>query len=92
MKGDVKLFKLWFCSGAGFSFLFCWLLMIVVILLFLVGGNMYTLVCKPWNNGKLLKVATHIQIPATHMYWTYKDATGGVLNILIFLLLLSTVY
>ncbi|CAK6982882.1 prominin-2 [Scomber scombrus] len=41
--------------GAGFSFLFCWLFMILVILLFLVGGNMYTLVCHPWNNGKLLK-------------------------------------
>ncbi|XP_053188901.1 prominin-2 [Scomber japonicus] len=44
-----------FMIGAGFSFLFCWLLMIVVILLFLVGGNTYTLVCQPWDNGKLLK-------------------------------------
>uniref|UniRef100_A0A3P9J0U8 Prominin 2 n=1 Tax=Oryzias latipes TaxID=8090 RepID=A0A3P9J0U8_ORYLA len=41
--------------GAGFSFLFSWLLMIVVLLLFVLGGNLYTLVCRPWNNGQLLK-------------------------------------
>lgn len=33
--------------------------MIVVIILFLVGENVYTLVCRPWNNGQLLKVATY---------------------------------
>ncbi|MEQ2229523.1 hypothetical protein ILYODFUR_019741 [Ilyodon furcidens] len=41
--------------GAGFSFLFSWLFMIVVLLLFLLGGNMYTLICRPWNNGLLLQ-------------------------------------
>uniref|UniRef100_A0A667YAG2 Prominin 2 n=1 Tax=Myripristis murdjan TaxID=586833 RepID=A0A667YAG2_9TELE len=41
--------------GAGFSFLFGWLFMIVVLLLFLLGGNVYTLVCQPWDNGELLK-------------------------------------
>ncbi|XP_039996119.1 prominin-2 isoform X3 [Xiphias gladius] len=41
--------------GAGFSFLFSWLFMIVVVLLFLLGGNVYTLLCRPWNNGQLLK-------------------------------------
>lgn len=41
--------------GAGFSFLFSWLFMILVLLLFLLGGNMYTLICRPWNNGQLLK-------------------------------------
>ncbi|CAG6017251.1 unnamed protein product [Menidia menidia] len=41
--------------GAGFSFLFSWLLMILVLLLFLLGGNVYALVCRPWNNGQLLK-------------------------------------
>ena len=48
------------CRGAGFSFLFSWLFMIVVVLLFLVGGNVYTLVCRPWNDGQLLKVARYI--------------------------------
>ncbi|XP_034464377.1 prominin-2 [Hippoglossus hippoglossus] len=42
--------------GAGFSFLFSWLFMIVVVLLFLVGGNVYILVCRPWNDGQLLKL------------------------------------
>ncbi|XP_047208101.1 prominin-2 [Girardinichthys multiradiatus] len=41
--------------GAGFSILFSWLFMIVVLLLFLLGGNMYTLICRPWNNGLLLQ-------------------------------------
>lgn len=41
--------------GAGFSFLFSWLLMLVVLVLFLLGGNVYTLICQPWKNGQLLK-------------------------------------
>lgn len=45
-----------FMMGAGFSFLFSWLFMILVLLLFLVGGNAYTLLCKTWNNGELLKL------------------------------------
>ncbi|XP_076599989.1 prominin-2 [Chaetodon auriga] len=45
-----------FMMGAGFSFLFCWLLMIVVLVLFLLGGNIYTLLCQPWNNGQLLEL------------------------------------
>lgn len=45
-----------FMMGAGFSFLFCWLFMILVLLLFLVGGNAYTLLCKTWNNGELLQL------------------------------------
>ncbi|XP_034538354.1 prominin-2 isoform X2 [Notolabrus celidotus] len=42
--------------GAGFSFLFSWLFMILVLVLFLLGGNVYTLVCRPWDNGQLLKL------------------------------------
>lgn len=45
------------CRGAGFSFLFSGLFMIIVLVLFLLGGNVYTLLCQPWNNGQLLKVA-----------------------------------
>ncbi|XP_072247126.1 prominin-2 [Leuresthes tenuis] len=41
--------------GAGFSFIFSWLFMLLVLLLFLLGGNTYTLLCRPWNNGQLLK-------------------------------------
>ncbi|KAM9344897.1 prominin-2 [Symphorus nematophorus] len=42
--------------GACFSFLFSWLFMILVVVLFLLGGNLYTLFCKPWNDGQLLKL------------------------------------
>ncbi|XP_075933073.1 prominin-2 [Anarhichas minor] len=42
--------------GAVFSFLFSWLFMIAVLLLFLLGGNVYTLLCRPWTDGQLLKL------------------------------------
>ncbi|XP_063163106.1 prominin-1-A-like [Candoia aspera] len=44
-----------FMAGVGFSFIFSWLLMLLILLLFLVGGNSYTLVCRPWGNGILLQ-------------------------------------
>ncbi|KAL2082968.1 hypothetical protein ACEWY4_020741 [Coilia grayii] len=45
-----------FMAGAGFSFLFSWIFMVLVLILFLVGGNAYTLVCKPWRNQELLQI------------------------------------
>ncbi|KAJ7305266.1 hypothetical protein JRQ81_011181 [Phrynocephalus forsythii] len=42
-------------TGVGFSFLFSWLLMPLVFGTFLVGGNMQTLVCKPWANQEIYK-------------------------------------
>ncbi|XP_046886101.1 prominin-2 [Hypomesus transpacificus] len=45
-----------FMIGAGLSFLFSWLFMLLVLVLFLLGGNVYTLVCQPWHNGKLLQL------------------------------------
>ncbi|KAJ0067178.1 hypothetical protein NL108_012906, partial [Boleophthalmus pectinirostris] len=45
-----------FMIGAGFSFIISWLFMILVLILFLIGGNAYTLLCKPWNNGELFQV------------------------------------
>ncbi|MEE6486123.1 hypothetical protein FKM82_014513 [Ascaphus truei] len=44
-----------FMAGAAFSFIFSWLLMLVVLVLFLAGGNSYTLICKPWGNQQLFK-------------------------------------
>lgn len=43
--------------GAGFSFLFSWLFMLLVLILFLLGGNVYNLVCEPWHSGQLLQLA-----------------------------------
>uniref|UniRef100_H3BVN5 Prominin 2 n=1 Tax=Tetraodon nigroviridis TaxID=99883 RepID=H3BVN5_TETNG len=44
------------CRSAGFSFLFSWLFMLIVLVLFLVGGNVYTLICQPWKSGELLQI------------------------------------
>uniref|UniRef100_A0A2D4FKB0 Prominin-1-A n=1 Tax=Micrurus corallinus TaxID=54390 RepID=A0A2D4FKB0_MICCO len=44
-----------FMASVGFSFIFSWLLMLLALLLFLVGGNSYTLVCRPWANGVILQ-------------------------------------
>ncbi|XP_066477572.1 prominin-1-A-like [Tiliqua scincoides] len=42
-------------ASVGFSFIFAWLLMVLVLLMFLLGGNAYTLVCRSWANGQLLQ-------------------------------------
>ncbi|XP_028586350.2 prominin-1-A-like [Podarcis muralis] len=42
-------------ASVGFSFIFSWLLMLLVLLTFLVGGSMYTEVCRPWADGHLLQ-------------------------------------
>ncbi|XP_051504402.1 prominin-2 [Myxocyprinus asiaticus] len=47
---------IFFMIGVGFSFLVSWICMIVVLILFIVGGNTYSLVCKPWENNELIKV------------------------------------
>ncbi|XP_043911524.1 prominin-1-A-like [Protopterus annectens] len=44
-----------FMVGVGFSFIFSWLFMILVLIMFLVGGNSYTLICKPWRSQELFK-------------------------------------
>ncbi|XP_036134808.1 prominin-1 isoform X2 [Molossus molossus] len=42
--------------GVGVSFLFCWILMITVVLTFIVGGNVEKLVCEPYQNKKLFQI------------------------------------
>nr|XP_043896950.1 prominin-1-A isoform X5 [Solea senegalensis] len=43
-------------AGVGFSFIFSWVLMGVVTVLFLAGGNMEKLVCEPFHTKELFKV------------------------------------
>lgn len=43
-------------AGVGFSFLFSWVLMGVVTIIFLAGGNMEKLVCDPFHTKELFKV------------------------------------
>ncbi|XP_054247472.1 prominin-1 isoform X2 [Indicator indicator] len=43
-------------AGVGFSFLFSWILMIVVVLTFITGGNVQKLICEPFEDKTLFKV------------------------------------
>ncbi|XP_036439366.1 prominin 1 b [Colossoma macropomum] len=43
-------------AGVGFSFIFSWILMGVVVTTFVAGGNMEKLVCEPLANRQLYKV------------------------------------
>ncbi|XP_040602981.1 prominin-1 isoform X2 [Mesocricetus auratus] len=43
-------------AGVGFSFLFCWILMILVVVTFVIGANVEKLLCEPYANKKLLQV------------------------------------
>ncbi|CAH2322952.1 prominin-1-A-like isoform X1 [Pelobates cultripes] len=55
-----------FMAGTGFSFIFAWLLMLVVVVLFIIGGNSYTLFCKPWANNQLFQFAdTQVNLSQT---------------------------
>ncbi|XP_015203387.2 prominin-2 isoform X1 [Lepisosteus oculatus] len=55
-SGTANCGGIFFMIGVGFSFLFSWLFMLLVLILFLLGGNVYTLVCKPWQSQELLQV------------------------------------
>ncbi|NWR94703.1 PRM1A protein, partial [Furnarius figulus] len=45
-----------FMAGVGFSFIFSWLLMLLVMITFLLGGNVYMLFCEPWHNQQLFQL------------------------------------
>uniref|UniRef100_A0A2K6FH87 Prominin 1 n=1 Tax=Propithecus coquereli TaxID=379532 RepID=A0A2K6FH87_PROCO len=42
--------------GVGLSFLFCWILMIIVIVTFVIGTNVEKLICESYANRKLFQV------------------------------------
>ncbi|XP_061107756.1 prominin-1-A isoform X4 [Conger conger] len=43
-------------AGVGFSFIFSWVLMGVVVVVFVVGGNVEKLVCEPFESKQLYEV------------------------------------
>lgn len=67
-------------AGVGFSFLFSWLFMIVVLVLFLVGGNVHTLVCRPLRDQQLLQI---IDTPGLIPRFQLSDALGLKTNLTI---------
>ncbi|KAM4896667.1 prominin-1-A-like isoform 4-T4 [Sylvia borin] len=45
-----------FMAGVGFSFIFSWLLMLLVMIIFVLGGNIYMFFCESWHNQQLFQV------------------------------------
>ncbi|NXC03860.1 PRM1A protein, partial [Orthonyx spaldingii] len=45
-----------FMAGVGFSFIFSWLLMLLVLVIFVLGGNIYTFFCESWRNQQLFQL------------------------------------
>ncbi|XP_053804532.1 prominin-1-A-like isoform X2 [Vidua chalybeata] len=45
-----------FMAGVGFSFIFFWLLMLLVMIIFMLGGNIYMLFCESWRNQQLFQL------------------------------------
>uniref|UniRef100_A0A8V5FJF3 Uncharacterized protein n=1 Tax=Melopsittacus undulatus TaxID=13146 RepID=A0A8V5FJF3_MELUD len=42
--------------GVGFSFIFSWVLMLLVVITFVLGGNTYMLVCESWHSQQLFQI------------------------------------
>ncbi|KFZ67187.1 Prominin-1-A, partial [Podiceps cristatus] len=62
-------------AGVGFSFLFSWVLMIVVMLTFVTGGNVEKLVCEPFEDKTLFKVLDTPYLLNQH----WKNYLSGIL-------------
>ncbi|KAM6266784.1 prominin-1 isoform 6-T6 [Spheniscus humboldti] len=62
-------------AGVGFSFLFSWVLMIVVVLAFVAGGNVEKLVCEPFEEKTLFKVLDTPYLLNQH----WKNYLSGIL-------------
>ncbi|NWH67252.1 PRM1A protein, partial [Geococcyx californianus] len=62
-------------AGVGFSFLFSWVLMVVVVLTFVTGGNVEKLVCEPFEDKTLFKVLDTPYLLNQH----WKNYLSGIL-------------
>ncbi|NXE08714.1 PRM1A protein, partial [Lophotis ruficrista] len=62
-------------AGAGFSFLFSWVLMTVVVLTFVTGGNVEKLICEPFEDKALFKVLDTPYLLNQH----WKNYLSGIL-------------
>uniref|UniRef100_A0A8B9DIF0 Uncharacterized protein n=1 Tax=Anser cygnoides TaxID=8845 RepID=A0A8B9DIF0_ANSCY len=68
-----------FIAGVGFSFIFSWPLMLVVLLTFLLGGNSYMFVCESWRSQQLFQlVDTPGLIPGFNLSEVLGDKSGTV--------------
>ncbi|MGH0184176.1 UNVERIFIED_CONTAM: hypothetical protein FKN15_014577 [Acipenser sinensis] len=60
--------------SVGFSFLFSWLLILLVFVIFFVGGNVETIFCRNWKNQELFKVAAGTLDASAKIYAVRVDA------------------
>ncbi|XP_052533303.1 prominin-1-A-like isoform X2 [Tympanuchus pallidicinctus] len=68
-----------FMAGVGFSFIFSWLLMLLVLLTFFLGGNIYMLVCESWSSQQLFQlVDTPGLIPSFNLSEVLGDESGTI--------------
>ncbi|NXU59256.1 PRM1A protein, partial [Turnix velox] len=66
-----------FMAGAGFSFIFSWLLMLLVLITFVFGGNVYMLVCESWRNQQLFQL---LDTPDVIPGFNLSEVLGGTTN------------
>ncbi|NXB75212.1 PRM1A protein, partial [Donacobius atricapilla] len=45
-----------FMAGVGFSFIFSWMLMLLVMIIFVLAGNTYMFFCESWHNQQLFQL------------------------------------
>uniref|UniRef100_A0A8C9G6S7 Prominin-1-A-like n=1 Tax=Pavo cristatus TaxID=9049 RepID=A0A8C9G6S7_PAVCR len=68
-----------FMAGVGFSFIFSWLLMLLVMVTFFLGGNIHMLVCESWRSQQLFQlVDTPGLIPGFNLSEVLGDKSGTV--------------
>ncbi|OXB67341.1 hypothetical protein ASZ78_010899 [Callipepla squamata] len=68
-----------FMAGVGFSFIFSWLLMLLVLLAFFLGGNIYMLVCESWRSQQLFQLMdTPGLIPGFNLSEVLGDESGTI--------------
>ncbi|XP_042719036.1 prominin-1-A-like [Lagopus leucura] len=68
-----------FMAGVGFSFIFSWLLMLLVLLTFFLGGNIYMLVCESWSSQQLFQLMdTPGLIPGFNLSEVLGDESGTI--------------
>ncbi|KAM9132771.1 prominin-1-A-like isoform 2-T2 [Pangshura tecta] len=70
-----------FMAGVGFSFLFSWLLMLLVLVTFLLGGNADTLVCQPWHSRQLLPFLETSDLTASFNLSEMLGLQGGTVTL-----------
>ncbi|NXL84514.1 PRM1A protein, partial [Alectura lathami] len=68
-----------FMAGVGFSFIFSWLLMLLVLITFFLGGNIHALVCESWRSQQLFQLLdTPGLIPGFNLSEVLGDKSGTV--------------